>query len=125
MRLLLTTIIYCYCATAGEIIIKIPTGINLEKKDVRAYLPKAIDANTAYDRIEIVIYYFSQGVEKFSFTDNNVMLKSLRKGEIRSLVKIKKNKYLMKELFVNAKGANTEQILSNFAQAIVNTPRLQ
>jgi hypothetical protein len=71
-----------------------------------------------YDRIEIVIYRFSQGVEKLSYSGKNSLNETLTSGEIRALVKLKKNGVLRKALFVTANGARKEQILTAFAGRI-------
>ena len=119
MQLLTTFILSCFLAPSTDgIIIKIPQGINLEEREVRANLPKNLKISGRYDRIEIVIYYFSQGVEKLSYSGKNSLDETLTTGEIRALIKLKKNGVLHKALFVTVKGARKEQILTAFAGKI-------
>ena len=69
MQLAITFIFSCFLAASPVgIVIKTPPGINLEEREVRAKLPEIIKTGGRFDKIEIVIYYFSQGVEKFSYT---------------------------------------------------------
>jgi hypothetical protein len=102
-------------ASPGGIIIKIPPGINLEEKEVRANLPENFQTGDRYDRIEIVIFYFSQGVEKFTYNGKNSLHETLTPGEIRALVKLKQKGVLRKSLFVSAGGASRDQILHAFS----------
>jgi len=105
----------------GELVVKIPAGISLKEDEVRADLPGSMRTRSGYDRIEIIIYYFSQGIEKFSYVDNNAMKESQTKGEIKALIKCKSNRVLRKALFVTASGASREQILLNFARVVNDT----
>jgi hypothetical protein len=123
MRQLLLVLISVHLAalSGGELLVKIPPGINLKVQEVRADLPARIETMGGYDRIEIVIYYFSLGVEKFSYTDNNAIQESLMKGEIKALIKLKKKNVLRKALFIAAPGASKEQLLRNFRQVVSDT----
>ena len=117
MHLPLTLVLSCcLAASPGDIIIKIPPGINLEEREVRTNLPENIKIGGRYDRIEIVIYYFSQGVEKLSYSGKNSLQESLMAGEIRALVKLKKKSMLCKAIFLTASGANRDQILISFSR---------
>jgi hypothetical protein len=117
--MLITIILSCFLAsTPEEIIIIIPDGVSLEEREVRANLPKNLKTGERYDRIEIVIYYFSEGVEKLSYSGKNKLDETLTRGEIRALVKLKKNGRLCKALFVAAQGARKDQILTAFAGRI-------
>jgi hypothetical protein len=117
MRLMLTLLLsYCLAASPGDIIIKIPPGINLEEREVRANLPENIKIGGLYERIEIVIYYFSQGVEKLSYRGKNSLQESMMAGEIRALIKLKKKNVLIKALFITASGINRDQILISFSR---------
>ncbi len=110
-----------FSAVTGEIVLKIPPGINLREQEIPAELLRAIPTKGGYDRIEIVIYYFSQGIEKFSYNDNNTMKESLMKGEIKALIKLKRDKVLSKALFVTASGTSREQIIQNFCKTVAET----
>ncbi len=122
MQLLLSLFLSChFAASPGEIILKIPPGINLDESEVRADLPRTINTRGGYDRIEIIIYYFSQGIEKFSYSENNAMQESLMEGEIKALIKLKSNKVLRKALFVAASGTSREQIIRNFSLTVAGT----
>ena len=119
MQLLTIFILSCFLASSPDgIIIRIPQGINLEEREVRESLPKNLKTSGRYDRIEIVIYRFSQGVEKLSYSGKNSLNETLTSGEIRALIKLKKNGVLRKALFVTAQGARKEQILTAFAGRI-------
>jgi hypothetical protein len=119
MQLLTTFILSCFLTSSPDgIIIRIPQGISLEEREVRANLPENLKTSGRYDRIEIVIYRFSQGVEKLSYSGKNSLNETLTSGEIRALVKLKKNGVLRKALFVTANGARKEQILTAFAGRI-------
>jgi hypothetical protein len=119
MQLLTTFILSCFLASSPDgIIIRIPQGINLEEREVRANLPENLKTSGRYDRIEIVIYRFSQGVEKLSYSGKDSLNETLTSGEIRALIKLKKNGVLRKALFVTANGARKEQILTAFAGRI-------
>jgi len=119
MQLLTIFILSCFLASSPDgIIIRIPQGINLEEREVRESLPKNLKTSGRYDRIEIVIYRFSQGVEKLSYSGKNSLNETLTSGEIRALIKLKKNGVLRKALFVTANGARKEQILTAFAGRI-------
>jgi hypothetical protein len=116
MQLMMAFILSCcLAASPAGIIIKIPQGINLEEREVRANLPENFKTGGRYDRIEIVIYYFSQGVEKLSYSGKNSLHETMTSGEIRALVKLKQNGVLRKSLFVSASGASRDQILHAFS----------
>jgi hypothetical protein len=102
----------------GELMVRIPASISLKEQEVRANLPGSVRTRGGYDRIEIIIYYFSQGIEKFSYGDNNAMRESQTKGEIKALVKLKRNNVLRKALFLKASGTSREQILHNFSNNV-------
>lgn len=122
MQLLLSLLLSMNLSAAtGEILLKIPPGINLKEKEIQAELLRAIPTKGGYDRIEIVIYYFSQGIEKFSYNDNNTMKESLMKGEIKALLKMKRKNVLSKALFVTASGTSREQIIQNFCKIVLET----
>jgi hypothetical protein len=119
MQLLTTFILSCFLTSSPDgIIIRIPQGISLEEREVRANLPENLKTSGRYDRIEIVIYRFSQGVEKLSYSGKDSLNETLTSGEIRALIKLKKNGVLRKALFVTANGARKEQILTAFAGRI-------
>ena len=123
MRLLLSVLMSIALAAprGGEVIIKIPHGINVGEHEIRADLPASIQTRGGYDRIEIVIYYFSLGIEKFSYSENNAMQETLMKGEIKALIKLKTGTVLRKALFIAASGTSREQIISNFNRAVTGT----
>jgi len=108
-------------AATGEILLKIPPGVILREQEIPADLLRPINTKGGYDRIEIVIYYFSQGIEKFSYNDNNTMKESLMKGEIKALLKLKRYNVLDKALFVTASGTSREQIIRNFCKTVLET----
>jgi len=108
-------------AATGEILLKIPPGVILREQEIQADLLRPINTKGGYDRIEIVIYYFSQGIEKFSYNDNNTMKESLMKGEIKALLKLKRYNVLDKALFVTASGTSREQIIRNFCKTVLET----
>jgi hypothetical protein len=105
----------------GELLVRVPPGINLKEHEIRADLPARIQTRGGYDRIEIVIYYFSLGIEKFSYSENNAMQESMMKGEIKALIKLKTGTVLRKALFIAAPGTSRDQILSNFRQVVTDT----
>ncbi|MBP7737235.1 MAG: hypothetical protein KA369_14745 [Spirochaetes bacterium] len=122
MQVLLSLLLsLSFSATSGDVLLKIPRGIDLREQELQADLPRAVPTRAGYDRIEIVIYYFSQGIEKFTYSDNNTMKESLMKGEMKALVKMKKNNVLRKAFFIAASGANREQIIQNFCKAVAET----
>jgi hypothetical protein len=123
MQLLLSLMLSIHLAASagGEVIIKIPPGINVREHEIRTELPGDIQTRGSYDRIEIVIYYFSLGIEKFSYNENNAMQESLMKGEIKALIKLKSNNVLRKALFVAASGTSREQIINNFTRIVTDT----
>ncbi len=122
MQVLLSLLLsLSFSATSGDVLLKIPRGIDLREQELQADLPRAVPTRASYDRIEIVIYYFSQGIEKFTYSDNNTMKESLMKGEMKALVKMKKNNVLRKAFFIAASGANREQIIQNFCKAVAET----
>jgi hypothetical protein len=124
LKLLLIFMLSCCftgTGTDGGIIIKIPAGIELSEQEVREILPKnARNIVPAYDMIEIVIYYFSLGIEKFTFSDTDPLTLSSQKGEIQALIKLKKNAVLTKALFVKADGSSREDILRSFSRSIAD-----
>ena len=105
----------------GELVVKIPAGISLKEEEVRTELPRSVRTRGGYDRIEIIVYYFSQGIEKFSYGDNNAMKESQMRGEIKGLVKLKKNNVLRKALFLTASGTDREEILRGFCKTVAET----
>lgn len=107
--------------TGAELVVKIPPGINLKELEVRADLPASVKTRGDYDRIEIIIYYFSRGIEKFSYSESNALKESQMKGEIQALIKFKSKKILRKALFIDASGASRDQILQNFSRVVTDT----
>jgi hypothetical protein len=108
-------------ANAGGVIIKIPPGIDLSEPEIRAHLSE----NTRtilnkHDLVEIVIYYFSLGIEKFTYSDDDSMSLTSQKGEIRALIKLKNNAVLKDVLFIQAYGNSRQQILESFSQSITD-----
>src|SRR5271157_62413 len=89
----------------SRLIIKIPPGVALSEQEVRSFF-RDTQRNAAdnYETIEIVIYSFSLGIETLTYSDNDPIRMSLQKGEIKALIKLKKNSILKKVLFVNADG---------------------
>lgn len=122
MQLVLSLVLsYYFAVSPGDITITIPPSMNLQEAEVRACLPGSISMGDRYDRIELVIYYFSEGIEKFSYGDSGAMKETLGKGEIRALVKLKKAKVLRKALFISASGNNRSQLLDNFSRVLTDT----
>ncbi|MBN2160632.1 MAG: hypothetical protein JW807_14685 [Spirochaetes bacterium] len=99
---------------AGEITVIVPPGVNLGRQEVMGFLPKSVPAGTPYNRVEIVIYYFSEGIEKFIYNENS-MQETMNRGSIRALIKLKNEGVLRKVLFIEADGSNREDILKNLA----------
>jgi hypothetical protein len=122
MRLLLSLLLSIPFAVphGGELVVKIPPGIHVKEHEIRAELPGSIHTRGSYDRIEIVIYYFSLGIEKFSYNENSAMQESLMKGEIKALIKLKSSNVLRKALFIAASGTSREQIIINFTRAVTD-----
>lgn len=99
---------------AGEITLTIPPGINLNRDEIKVHVPGAAPAGNPRGRIEIVIYYFSEGIEKIVYNENS-MQESTHRGTIRALVKLKREGVLRRALFIDAEGRNREDILKNFS----------
>jgi hypothetical protein len=108
------------------LIIKIPPGIALSEQEVRPFFrDNPRNAADSRETIEIVIYSFSLGIEKITYSENDPIRISLQKGEIRALIKLKKNSILKKVLFVNADGTSKDEILKNFSLTLSNSLRNQ
>ncbi|HOD14145.1 MAG TPA: hypothetical protein PLA65_01750 [Spirochaetota bacterium] len=106
-------------AAAGRVLVTVPAGINLSAERVRERLAGvATPVSGRFDTFEIVIYYYSLGIETFSYSDTHPLSESVKKGGIRALIKCRKSGVLGKALFVEAEGADESQILDNFARAV-------
>lgn len=117
--ILLISLFIAADAAAGRVLVRVPAGINLSADRVRESLAGvAPSAPGRYDVFEIVIYYYSLGIETFSYGDTDSLSESMKKGGIRALIKCKKNGVLGKALFVEAEGADEARILENFARAV-------
>lgn len=111
-------------AAAGPVIVRVPGGINLSEERVRERLAGVMPAGSGrYDTFEIVVYYYSMGIETFSYSDTDTLSESTRKGGIKALIKCKKNSVLEKALFIEAAGADEDQILENLRRAVSDAIR--
>ncbi len=109
-----------FLATAGGVTITIPPGIALEEREIRAALPERLSTRR-YDGIEIVIYYYSLGVEKLSYGGNDEVRETAGEGKINALVKLKKKGKLGKALFISGHGTGKDAILGNFSRTLSET----
>jgi hypothetical protein len=111
-------------AASGPLQVRVPAGISLSADSVREHLRGAAPASTGrYDAVEIVIYYYSPGIETYSYGETDTMSETLKGGLIRALIKCKKNSVLKKALFIEAEGSGTDQILDNFRRAVESALR--
>ncbi len=107
-------------AIAPKLFIKVPPGIPLSEQEVRSRFPNSRDISAdRYETIEIVIYVFSLGIEKLTYSESGQINTSTQKGEIKALIKLKMNSTLKKVLFVNAEGSSKEEILKNFSRSVL------
>ena len=125
MTIFVTLLLSCFLAGTGAdagLIIKIPPGIALSEQEVRSLFQNNRQSTADnYETIEIVIYSFSLGIEKLTYSENDLIRMSLQKGEIKALIKFKKKSSLKKALFINADGASKEEILKNFSLILSNS----
>lgn len=104
---------------AGKVIVKVPPGINLSADRVRERLAGVAPSPACrYDTFEIVIYYYSLGIETYSYSETESLSESVKKGGIRALIKCRRNGVLGKSLFVEAEGEDEARILDNLARAV-------
>lgn len=109
------------CLTAASerpITVTIPPGIPLARDAVAAYLPGSATLPSDFDEAEVVVYHFSRGVERLTLDDEGSLEESLSSGRAECLVKIKRNRKLIRVLFINAGGRNTREILDNLSKAL-------
>jgi hypothetical protein len=121
MRFLPVLFISFHLAASGMVMIKIPPGVPLEESAVRAALPGNIAVGKGFDRIEIVVYYFSLGIERLSYGDNDEIRESAQEGKMKALIKLKKNGVLTRALFISSGGAGKDEILKAFSREFAVT----
>jgi hypothetical protein len=126
MRKALILALYLFLAAravADGVTVRVPEGVNLPAGKVRARLAGIAPNPRRYDALEIVVYYYSMGAETFSYSDTDTISESTGRGGIKALIKCKKNNTLQKALFVEASGADEDQILENFRRAVAEALR--
>ncbi|MBN1497998.1 MAG: hypothetical protein JXA07_14590 [Spirochaetes bacterium] len=116
MRVLVALFAAYYLAAFGDVKITIPSGIALEEREVRTILPDRVTV-CRYDGIEIVVYYYSSGIERLSYGANNEIQESAGDGKIEALIKLKQKGVLVRVIFITARGNGKEAILRNFSEA--------
>mgnify|MGYP000995752109 CR=1 FL=1 len=116
MRVLVALFAAYHLAAFGDVKITIPPGIALEEREVRAFLPERVPA-FRNDDIEIVVYYFSSGIERLSYSATDEIQESAGDGKIEALIKLKQKGVLVRVIFISARGNGKEAILMNFSEA--------
>ncbi len=107
-------------ASASEcrITVTISPGIPLARDAVAAYLPGSATLPDDFDEAEVVVYHFSRGVERLTLDDEGSLEESLSSGRAECLVKMKRNRKLVRVLFIDARGRSTREILDNLSKAL-------
>jgi hypothetical protein len=122
--ILILTLFLASEASAGRVIVRVPEGINLSQEKMTERLAGAAPSGAGrYDTFDIVVYYYSLGVETLSYTDADTLSATMKGGGIRALIKCKKNNILEKALFIEAEGADEDRILENFRRAVSDAIR--
>jgi len=102
-------------------VVSVPANIVLKKEEVDAAISGVLKKNrTDILSIEIVIFGYTSGKEVFSFPGNTREDTSVRtyEGNIKALLKIKRQDALAEVLFLKAVGNGKEEILRGLAGEI-------
>ena len=115
ISLAITILLFAASAGCEEITIKyyVPDDINLTENEL-AFAP----VKSKYQSIEVVIYYYSESIERLAYNENSEFSQSTKMGGIKSLVKLKKGRKLAKVLFVEATGESKTEIIKNFHDSL-------
>ena len=62
------------------------------------------------------VYYYSSGKEILEFSDKGEIPADYSEGELKVLLKIKKNNRLQETFFVSGRGKNKEEMLEDFSK---------
>lgn len=118
--LIIILVISCRFSAASEcrITVTIPPGIPLTRDAVAAHLPGSTTLPGDFDEVEVVVYHFSRGVERLTLDDDGSLEESLSSGRAECLVKMKRNRKLLKVLFIDSHGRSMREILENLSKAL-------
>lgn len=100
-----------------SIVIHIPDEISLQKNEITPLLDN-LKIIESYQKLEIVFFYFSTGIERISYNGKNSISQVILDGGIKALLKFKNNNKLLKVLFIEAKGRGKKDILKKFREKI-------
>lgn len=96
--------------------VRISPGINLSVNEVlSATSPYASDMNRHPYSFEILIYYYSSGIETTTYSPDGKEAKITEKGILKAAVKFRKHGKFDDVIFVYAFGDNKKEILESFA----------
>ena len=108
------------CAEDRQVKLVILQGVSLSAGEITRHLPGMTITGSDRDAgREITVYYFSAGVERYSYSDNGIITFSNPPGTIKALVKLRKGGRLKKVFFVSSSGKSREEIIRNFAGKIM------
>lgn len=103
-------------AAAADISFSVPDSAALTGEELAGHFTDVRASRFRGDyEIQVVVYYFSPGVEVFTYSGSGEMGLSFEKGVIKALVKIKKAGKLSNVKFISAEGSDRKEILDNFA----------
>ncbi len=74
--------------------------------------------NNSYEQIEIIIYYFSRGVETLTLSEDAEMSRTVSDGKIKCLMKFKNKKKLKKIIFLEATGNEHDDLVKKLIVSI-------
>ncbi len=96
--------------------IVIRKGLNLAKSDIHPRIPKI--AVPGGGRVRIVIFIFTRGVEKYSYSDEGKLRYSQTEGLLEALVTLNRRKAIEQARFITARGETKEEILADFGKKV-------
>ena len=97
----------------GGISLKIAKSVSLKKDEIMNFIP-ALELKNG-SSVEILVFYYTESVETFTYTEDENLSHDTRSGGIEALVKIKQNGRLERAVFIKAKGGGKNEILKNFS----------
>jgi len=96
--------------------IKIPETISLSHKDLSTLIYHRTKSRG--NKIEIVIYYYTSGIEVIKYTENQGITKKIKNGQLHALVKFKINKKIDKVSFIKISADGKKALISALKKEI-------
>lgn len=98
--------------------IRVGQHINLSPAELEPHIIPPASLRRRFDSLEFVVYYYSEGVERFDLAGADEIRDRVLDGAIRIMVLCRKNGLLQKVRFVEGRGQTKDAILRALSRRI-------